>query len=290
MPGPYVWDTAAPVGAIDNINVGDAAIRQVKQALKDLATDWFQSFPSNSKCKPGWPRVMIVTQRSELTALPLVSPYGRLAYAIDTNHLYRETVSGWVNAHPVIAEFPCGTGLTGDGFLANPNLCGDQVHDFYGVGGPPRPSYKGVFVGRDFPCGNNATYRAFFRFPLAGLPTENIQQVLFAAYLMEKDNPQGSADLRHINDFGTLDFGDYNIATVTNLGTFVSSSTAIGWVTKDVTSAYNAALAGGVLALQLRSTAEGSDPGGHSHFYGFVSADDDINPFFTPRLLVGFAA
>lgn len=289
MAGPYTWETEQPVGAVDNITGGAAALRQVKQTLQDVATDWFHAFPGTAQCRPGWPRVWLVATRAELATRPLVAPYGRLAYAQDTNHLYRETVDGWVNAHPVIAEIPAATGLTGDGFLANPSLCGDQVLNYYGVSGGGRPVYKGLFVGRDFPCGANATYRTFVRFPLAGKPTAHIQSVRFAAFLMEKDSPQGSVELRRITDFETLTFADFNLATITNLGTFCTTSQAVGWVTRDVTEAYLAALGSGVLALQLRSLAEGTDPGGHSRFYGFVSADDDSNPSLTPRLLVGFA-
>jgi hypothetical protein len=288
-PGPYAWDPTLPAGTVDNINVGDAAIRSVKSSLQTLATDWFHDWPTSARCKAGWPRVFVAVTKSVLPER--VAPYGRLAYVQNVNRLYRETATGWVNAHPVSNEYLVATGLTGDGFVASPTLCGTQVFDDYAVSGPPRPTFRGIFVGRDFPCGADATYRGFFRWPLAGLPTTNITSVSLQLYLMEKVSPAGDLEVRRINDFGTLDAGDYGIATITNLGAFCTPSTPIGWVTKNVKTAYLAALGSGVFALQLRSLAEGTSPGGQGRFYGFVSADDTVtNPYFRPRLVVGFGS
>lgn len=286
MPGPYTFDETVPKGDVHNIKDGATRIRETKSQTKLILVDWFNSWPANAHCLAGWPRVIVAATKSALPAV--ISPYGRLGYVTGTKHLYRETATGWVNAHPLTQERLVGTGLTGDGYLANPNMCGTQVFDFTSVSGSPRPTYRGVFVGQDFACSIDVAYRAFFRWSLVGAPSQEIAKVEFWAYLAEAITTSGNIGLRQISDFGTLDFGDYGIATLVDLGLFLGGEGAQpGWVTKDVTAQYLAAV-GGNFALQLRGSNEAGV--GRSAFWGFVAADDIVQPHLRPKLVITFTS
>jgi hypothetical protein len=177
----------------------------------------------------------------------------------------------------VITIKPLG-GLQGDGFLAHPNLCGQEVFDSYA-----HDSYKGIHVGRDPPCNQTATYRAFVRFKLDVLGSGPIVSAKLRLYLKEKTEPTAGVDLQRINDFGNLDANDWNKATIKNLGGLITPGTKLGWIEADVTPGVSLALADGVVAYRLIYDNEAEDPGGKSRWYVIVASD---NGTLGPELVV----
>jgi len=285
MSGPYVFDPTVPDGAVHLIEDGDDQFRADKGVLLSAFQQGpLEDFPTSARGSLGWPRILSVTLKSGLPAAS--PPYGRLAYAADQDHLYVETAAGWKNAYPAGAKtLPCITGLTGDGFLASPNLCGTQVFDWY-----DRITYRGVFAGPDFPCSVSAFYRALFRFPIDPGPRHEIASVTFNVYLAEIQGAIANCLVLGIADFGTLDFGDLFPTILVNYGALATPASAIGWKTVDVTSLYLAqkAAAASHIAFQLAVEFEGI-PSTVSRWYGFVAAD---NPggVATPRLVTVFNA
>jgi hypothetical protein len=286
-PGPYPWDPAAPAAG-DDIVQGDDAIRAAKSTFLTVAQEnWLATFPTDGHCTAGWPRVLPVVLKAGLPAAS--PPYGRLAYAYDTDHLYVETASGWRNAYPAgVRTQVCVTGLTGDGFLANPSLCGDVVHDWF-----QRPTYRGLFAGRDFPCGAEAAYRAFLRFPILPGPRFELTKVELWLFYAEKGVPIFGLDLYEIPDFGTLDFGDFGAISAPRhaFGNIATPFTPTGqWLVTNVTTRYLQAKTDGLTHLAFcLAQNESILSGGISRWYAIVAAD---NPggIGVPRLVYTFNA
>jgi hypothetical protein len=173
--------------------------------------------------------------------------------------------------------------LSGDGFLAKPDLCGQVVWDSY-----QQPSYKAIHAGRDVPCGSIATYRAFMRFDLSPASGKTIKSAHLRFYYVEKiDNPTVAVNLFRVSDFGQLDSNDWNATEVEAYGAVLGSSTAPGWIDVDVTAGANAAAgAGGFLAFKLQAADEGFDPGGKSHWYGFAATESGQST--SPRVVITY--
>lgn len=171
-------------------------------------------------------------------------------------------------------------GLTGDGFIAAPALCGKSVHDSYS-----QPSYKAIHVGRDVPCGSDATYRAFVRFALDQLPGP-AKKATLRLYYQSKADPTSGATLYAIPDFGTLNNQDWNLTPSANLGAVLQPSTPPGWISRDVTSIVKTAQYGGAAAaFELRYDDEAQDPAGLSRWYGIAASEDGPHG---PQLLVEY--
>jgi hypothetical protein len=287
VPGPYALDPTLPLGDVESIKLGYSRLQEVRTQIQNVLTDWIDAWPSNAACKAGWPRAIVAANRASFP--DPVSPYGRLAYAQDRRHLYRETATGWVNAHPVFREIFPVTGLDGDGFLANPNLCGTQVFDYVPLGALVQK--RALAVGRDFRCDINVTYRTFIKWQLAGAPILDIDKVLLTLDLFSKDPdrpPAGSDCLVYrIGDFGTLTFADYNIATIASLGTICTPATTNGPVSLDITSIYTEIVGAGFLAVELRVVNEMQNPSGIRP-YAFVSTDEPTLTALRPRLVSSF--
>ncbi len=173
-----------------------------------------------------------------------------------------------------------GLALAGDGFLAQPSLCGDQVIDSYS-----QPSYKAIHVGRDVPCGNVATYRAYVRFAAPTLPGP-VKKATLRFHYAQKQDPTGGVQLLGITDFQQLTTSAWGQPTAANFGTVIAPTTPVGWVVTEVTGHVKAALgAGGGVAFELRYDAEGQDPAGKSRWYGIVATENGANG---PELVVEY--
>jgi hypothetical protein len=174
------------------------------------------------------------------------------------------SAGGTLTVHPGLA-------LMGDGFLASPDLCGDPVIDSYG-----QPSYKAIHAGRDQPCGNVATYRAFMRFELTALEGLATKTAKLRFYYASKASPTAAVHAVYVADFGQLDANDWNVAERQNLGDVLDPSTIPGWVELDVTSPLADALSKGdaALAFELRYDDEAQDPAGKSRWYGVVAVEN----------------
>ena len=161
------------------------------------------------------------------------------------------------------------TGLYGDGFLASPNLCGQQVWDYY-----TQTYGKMIHVGTDKPCSANAAYRAYIRIALASI-TGTVVSASFKFYLAGKISPTANVSLYEIIDFGQLDFGDWAYSTRASLGTVITTNTANGWISVDVTSRVQAAKTAGLshIAFVLVYQDEGGF-GGTSRWYAIAAADN----------------
>lgn len=285
MGGPYVFDPAVPDGAIVNITELDDHVRDYMAVIDQSNREgWMSGWPANNLCTPGWPRLLLVTERTGLPAAQ--APYGRIAHATAEDHLYVETADGWKNAYPAGTRkiYPA-AGLTGDGFLATPSLCGTSLFDWFDHG------YKGIFVGPDFPCDTDTVYRAFLRFRITPGPLNEIASVKLRLYLAERAAPPAAIFLQEINDFGTLDFGDFSIASRFIVFPPVAlPDTPFGWVEIDVTARYfqakTDALSYMAFRIQYDALVEFAG-GGQAFWYGFVSVDDaDVTK--RPHLAITF--
>jgi hypothetical protein len=174
------------------------------------------------------------------------------------------SVGGTATLHPGLA-------LVGDGFLANPSLCGDTVLDSYN-----QPSYKAIHVGRDPPCGKVATYRAYLRFDLSSVKTLAIKTAKLRFYYASKSEPTAAVSLLYIADFGQLEPSDWSIAVRDDLGPVFDPATIPGWIEVDAQASLLDAIAKGdaALAFELRYGDEGEDPGGKSRWYGVVAVEN----------------
>jgi hypothetical protein len=299
MAGPYTWNVAVPDGATETIRQLDDRIRDVKATLQTAFTDgWMSGWPEHAHCTLGWPRILV---SATVAALPAVaSPYQRLAYVTQTKHLYLEMATGWRNVYPSgTRTILPPTGLTGDGFIATPNPAGwgcppwsseGQTLNFYQVSEAGRPTYKALVIGPDYPCGQDSIYRAFLRFPISTAPQYEIGSVVLRVHLMEKNVTGGSVGVSRVQDFGTLDAGDWAIPTILpELGTILTpASLVFAPADLDVTAAYLAAKAAAAthFAVRLYHTNEGEGTG-TSRWYGITASDDDHgNPL--PGLRITF--
>lgn len=173
-----------------------------------------------------------------------------------------------------------GLALAGDGFLAAPSLCGDQVIDSYS-----QPSYKAIHVGRDVPCGKVATYRAFLRFDAATLPGP-LKKATLKLYYAQKQQPTAGVTLLGITDYPQLTTSAWSQPTAATFGTVITPSSAPGWVAVDVSAHVTSSWSGGGgVAFELRYEAEGQDPGGTSRWYGIVATE---NGSLGPELVVEY--
>lgn len=173
-----------------------------------------------------------------------------------------------------------GSGLTGDGFLAQPGLCNKTVFDSYS-----QPNYKAIHVGRDVPCGSVATYRAFIRFDLSKLSSAVLSAKLRLHY-SSTTNPTAAVSLLGIADFGQLSSQVWSAAKGTDYGTLLTPTSPLGWLETSVVDQVNSAISsGGGVAFELRYQNEGEDPGGKSRWYGLVAAD---NGSLGPELVVTY--
>ena len=182
---------------------------------------------------------------------------------------------------PITNTLRPATGLGGDGFLSNPALCGETVWDFY-----EQSTYKAVHVGRDVPCSNVATYRAFMRFNLQNLAGAAIVSAILRFELRSKTDVSSAVNLVEIEDFGNLGAGDWGSAERQNLGQVFGPGTALGWVETDVTGRVVAALSSGVIAFKLQYGDESEDPAGKSRWYGITATDDGASR--APQLVVSY--
>ena len=173
-------------------------------------------------------------------------------------------------------------GLTGDGFLANPTLCGTQVWNYY------TQAYGDMLhVGADVPCGSNAYYRSYFSFNLFGLSGKTIGYAKFRFYYAGKTSPAYNVALQEITPFGTLAYSDWGSTStyITSFGTVLTTGTATGqWIEVDVTTALQAAIDRSASRFDLRMHygGEGVAPG-TSRWYAITATDDGGNK---PQLVV----
>lgn len=168
-----------------------------------------------------------------------------------------------------------GAGLDKDGYLCNPDpSCAPcPVADHFDRGGGEQTIHNGV----DPPCGRNTVYRAFLRF--TGVLAANLPPVKAELWLRlyRKASPTAGTSLLLINDFGTLDSGDWNVGVKQNVGTFVSDaedpdeSLPDRWVWKALApiTVLNDTRA---VAFQLRYQNEAENPAGVSRWYGWSSS------------------
>jgi hypothetical protein len=171
--------------------------------------------------------------------------------------------------------------LDGDGFLANPALCGQQVWDFY-----EQSTYKALHVGRDVPCSEVATYRTYMRFELQSLVGTTIQSAVLRFELRSKSDPTAGVDLLEIADFGNLGAGDWSGGEKHDFGEVFNTTTALGWVGTDVTARVAAAVSDGQIAFKLQYRDESADPQGKSRWYGITSANEGSSR--APQLVVTY--
>ena len=174
-------------------------------------------------------------------------------------------------------------GLDGDGFLASPDLCGQEVWDYY-----TQATYKALHVGRDNPCSADTTYRAFLRFSL--LPfvgTAPVEAVLRFSYAGKTD-PTAGVGLFEVADFQSLAVGDWGAQHRHDFGQVLGPSTAPDWIEVDVVDRVAAALAQGMsaIAFKLQYADEAEDPNGKSRWYGIRASNDGIDN--APRLVVTY--
>ncbi|MCF8066868.1 MAG: DNRLRE domain-containing protein [Desulfarculaceae bacterium] len=165
------------------------------------------------------------------------------------------------------------TGLYGDGFLASPNLCGKQVWDYYGQ------SYgQMIHVGTDRPCSANAVYRAFFRIDLSSI-TGDVVAATVNFHLAGKTSPSAGVLLYEIADFGQLDYGDWSYSQRADLGTVITTGTATGWISVDVTARVQAAITASLthIAFMFIYQAEGSIS--QNHWYAISAAESGNGPY-----------
>jgi hypothetical protein len=164
--------------------------------------------------------------------------------------------------------------LAGDGFIASPDLCDQIVWDSY-----DQSTYFALHVGRDNPCNEKSTYRAFLRFDLDGLPAGAPLSAKLRFHYEQYGDATGDAELFEIEDFGQLKADDWDSNTLTNLGVVLEPSTPLGWIEVDVTSL----IAGKTgIAFLLRYTNENEDFGDESRWYGIVA--EDTGDAYVPRL------
>lgn len=173
-----------------------------------------------------------------------------------------------------------GLALAGDGFLSNPSLCGDSVIDSY-----QQASYKAIHAGRDVPCGNTATYRAYVRFELTSVPGP-VKKATLRLYYAQKADPTAGVGLWAIPDFQALTTQSWGVGLGTDHGTVITPSSALGWIQKDVTGdAKDAQTKGAAAAFELRYQNEAEDPAGKSRWYGIVATE---NGTLGPELVVEY--
>jgi len=157
--------------------------------------------------------------------------------------------------------------LTGDGFLANPGIGGQQVWGSY------TRIRECILVGGDAPGGTPNTYRAYIRFALASMGTTYAAKATFKYYLQEKNSASANAKLYKITDFGTLDFGDLTPFTEVDYGEVLTPASSLGWISQDITGAVNTDR-----AAPLTHTAlwfyENGEPQTLGHFYSIVAVDN----------------
>lgn len=169
-------------------------------------------------------------------------------------------------------------GLWGAGFIGIPSLCGTVVWSYY----PSAPFAQILCVGTDQPCSANAVYRTFARFDLSGIEGEVVQALAWFK-LVGKTSPNADVELLEINDFEQLDAADWSKATEGNqratVGTIITTGTAVGWVSIDVTERLLVAIDDGLghFAVALRSLGEGSI--GKNRWYALAAPDTGEGPY-----------
>jgi hypothetical protein len=181
--------------------------------------------------------------------------------------------SGATGGTTAVVVLPKGS-LAGDGFIASPDLCGEDVWDSY-----DQSSYFALHVGRDNPCNEKATYRAFLRFSLDGLPSGQPVSAKLRFHYEQYGDATGDAELFEIQDFVQLEAADWDSNVLTPLGVVLEPSTPLGWIEIDVTSLV-AGKSG--IAFMLRYTNENEDFGDVSRWYGIVA--EDTGDAYVPRL------
>ncbi len=165
------------------------------------------------------------------------------------------------------------TGLYGDGFLASPSLCGRQVWDSYGqIYGPM------IHVGVDRPCSANAVYRAYMRFPLAGIVNEVVAATL-NLHLAGKTGPLANVSLIDITDYGQLSFGAWSYSARVDLGTVITTSTALGWISVDVAARVQAAIAEGKSHIAFVLVYQDEKSINENRWYAISSAESGSGPY-----------
>ena len=173
-----------------------------------------------------------------------------------------------------------GLALAGDGFLANPDLCGDVVHDSY-----QQSSYKAIHAGRDVPCSGVATYRAYLRFDLAPVKS-SVKKATLRFYYAQKADPTAGVGLWSIPDFKQLGSQSWGLPLENSYGTVLTPASALGWIETEVSNEAKAAQAQGEAAsFELRYLDEGEDPAGKSRWYGIVATE---NGTLGPELVVEY--
>lgn len=179
------------------------------------------------------------------------------------------------------------TGLAGDGFLANPSLCGQSVWDYYAQAWGAM-----LHVGTDYPCDIDAVYRIYIRISLAAItgPVTSAYLKFYNIYAGDHgSSPNAGVTLYEIADFGSLDSGDWSYSDRATFGTVLSPGQGTGWISVDVTARVQAAKAEGLgyIAFMLAAQDEGP-PGGVSRWYAISAADNGSD--LEPRLDVAFQA
>lgn len=163
---------------------------------------------------------------------------------------------------------------SGDGYIGLPtSTCQGGVHD----DGANCGGASCVAVGRDPPCGDQATYRAYFRFELAPLAGFQPKNATLKLYLWTKSSADKPAELHQIQDFGSLENSDWDSPLLTTFNlTFLQPTTPIGPVSQTVTTELLNALVAKetAIAFMLKSGDE-TQTVSSSHWYGIASADED---------------
>jgi len=167
---------------------------------------------------------------------------------------------------------------SGDGYIGLPtSSCQGGVHeDGANCGGQPC-----VAVGKDIPCQQQAKYRAYFRFELAGLGSTTPKSAVLHLYLLTKTDASNDAKLLQIEDFGSLETTDWDNVVKRDYSVFLTPQTAIGWLTKDVTAELvtelNAQAPAIAFELQLENETVNVSS---SHWYGIGCAENpDAAPY-----------
>ena len=171
--------------------------------------------------------------------------------------------------------------LSGDGFLASPDLCGQAVWSYQS-----EASHKLLWVGRDVPCAVGATYRAFVRFALAPIANASIIEAKLGISCAGKTDPTADVLLFEVADFGQLAASDWSAQERHSFGPVFAPSTPAGWVEVDVTAQVKAALSESLaaIAFKLQYSTESEDTHGNARYYSVHASEDGTSN--APRLVV----
>lgn len=163
---------------------------------------------------------------------------------------------------------------SGDGYIGKPaSTCQGGVHESVGCSGS-----ECIVVGRDPPCGDQATYRAFLRFELGELAGVTPKSATLELYLYEKSGTTAPVSLLLVPDFVSLEESHWNLdgSAKKEWSNFLEPSTPIGPLTLDVTQEVLDALSAGDDAIAFMFVyGNESEIVSSSHWFGIVASEAD---------------